>query len=105
MATCPILLPSAFNPTRLEVSVFAASTIGPYKKEAQGEPSGKYCEPTNNRPFRTGFYFQFKFVTTGPNRLIGFRVKSVIEPDTQYAKIAGCCEGEVVYPLPPIAPI
>lgn len=66
-----------------------------------GEPTGKYCEPSNNRPFRTGHYFQFRFVTSGPHRITGFRVKAQIEPDTQYAKIAGCCEGETIYPLPP----
>lgn len=66
-----------------------------------GEPSGKECEPINGRPYRTGYWYQFRFVITGPFRFLGFRVKGCIEPQPQYAKVAGCCENDNVFKTPP----
>ena len=64
-----------------------------------GEPSGAPCDEGNNRPLRTGYWFQFRIVQTGPGRFLGMRVKAVTEPQTQYAKPAGCCENDSVLPL------
>ncbi len=66
-----------------------------------GQPSGDPCEPINGRPFRVGHWFQFRFVFTGPFRSLGFRVKACTEPQSQYAKVAGCCENEQVLPPTP----
>lgn len=75
-----------------------------------GEPSGKPCEPINNRPYRVGHWFQLRFVVTGPFRFLGGRIKAVFEPQSQYAKVAGCClndnalqppPGTIPTPLPP----
>ena len=66
-----------------------------------GEPSGKPCEPGNNRPFRTGYFLQLRFVITGPFRFLGGKIKAVLEPQEQFARPAGCCENEVVIPIPP----
>lgn len=65
-----------------------------------GEPSGVPCEQSNNRPFRVGYWFQFKIVATGPFRFLGMQVKAVTEPDTQYAKIGGCCLNESQLKIP-----
>jgi len=66
-----------------------------------GEPSPVPCEPINNRPYRTGYWFQLRFVFTGPFRFLGCRIKAAIEPHGQYAKVAGCCENEEVLQPPP----
>lgn len=66
-----------------------------------GQPPGSLCEPTNNRPYRTGYWFQLRFVITGPYRFLGGRIKASLEPQSQYAKVAGCCENEEVIPPTP----
>ncbi len=66
-----------------------------------GQPSGGPCEPINGRPFRMGHWFQFRFVFTGPFRFLGFKVKACLEPQSQYAKVVGCCENEQVLKPPP----
>jgi hypothetical protein len=63
-----------------------------------GEPSGTPCESSNNRPLRTGFWFQLRIVVTGHCEFKGARVKAVTEPQSSYAPIAGCVAGESVLP-------
>lgn len=70
-----------------------------------GEPSGGPCEATNGRPYRTFYWCQLRVVITGPYRLLGCRIKGVIEPQAQFAKVAGCCENEVVLKIDPNAVI
>lgn len=60
-----------------------------------GQPRASDCESANDRPTRSGYWFQFRFVFTGPHRFLGFKVKGVTEPQPMYAKVAGCCENEV----------
>lgn len=61
-----------------------------------GEPSPVPCEEGNDRPLRMGYWFQFRFVFTGPFRFLGARFKAVTEAQSIYAKVAGCCENEEV---------
>jgi hypothetical protein len=68
-----------------------------------GQPSGSPCEPTNGRPYRTFYWCQFKFVFTGPFRFLGFKARACIEPQAQFAKVAGCCENETVFTIDPNA--
>lgn len=65
-----------------------------------GQPSGVPCEPINNRPYRTFFWVQLRFVVTGPFRFLGGRIKACLEPQPQYAKVAGCCENDNVLQPP-----
>lgn len=66
-----------------------------------GEPSGRPCEPVNNRPFRTFYWCQLRFVVTGPSRFLGGRIKACTEPQPQYAPVAGCCLNDNVLAVPP----
>ena len=59
-----------------------------------GEPSGVPCEPINNRPYRTGYWFRLRFVITGPYRFLGCRIRACIEPQPDFAKPYGCCIGD-----------
>lgn len=71
-----------------------------------GEPSGVPCEPINNRPYRTFYWGQLRFVITGPYRFLGGRIKAVIEPQPDYAKPYGCCSGDApIVPFPGTTPV
>lgn len=59
-----------------------------------GQPSADDCEVMNGRPTRMGYWFQFRIVVTGPHRFLGLRVKAALEPQPQFAPVAGCCQNE-----------
>ena len=50
-----------------------------------GEPDSSVCEPGNNRPLRTGFYFQFRLVITGSCKFMGMRVEACPESRPKFA--------------------
>lgn len=69
-----------------------------------GEPDPRLCEPTNNRPFREGHFFQVRVTFQGHCRLLGMRFRGVLIPIPRYAAVAGCCPGELLIdelPEPP----
>ena len=58
-----------------------------------GEPPGK-CDPINNKPYREGFYFQFKFIITGAVSVKSITFQAETIPSYTFAKPGGCCPGE-----------
>jgi hypothetical protein len=64
-----------------------------------GEPSSIPCESGNNRPLRTGHFFQLRFEFTGHCRFMGARIAASPEPVLQFAPpvCAPVCED---LPLP-----
>lgn len=53
-----------------------------------GEPSGKVCDPTTNRPLREGYYFQVKVVIRGQCRYKGMKLAALAIPEPTFAKPA-----------------
>ncbi len=45
-----------------------------------GSPDATACEPNNNRPFREGYFFQFRFVITGACTFKGMKLYAVEMP-------------------------
>jgi hypothetical protein len=50
-----------------------------------GEPDSGPCEAANNRPMRTGYFFQCRVVITGSCKWMGMRASAVIEPQPVFA--------------------
>lgn len=77
------------------------SKVGYRTRIGLGQPSGSICEPTNNQPYRVFYWCQLRFVITGAYRFLGGRIRASLEPQGQYAKVAGCCENENLLAPPP----
>jgi hypothetical protein len=50
-----------------------------------GEPDSTPCEAANNRPMRTGYFFQCRVVITGSCKWMGMRASAVVEPQPAFA--------------------
>ena len=50
-----------------------------------GEPDQEPCEQGNNRPLRTGYFFQFRVVINGSCKWMGMRVAALSEPQPTFA--------------------
>lgn len=66
-----------------------------------GEPDGTPCEQGNNRPLRTGYFFQCRVVITGHCHFMGLRAMACTEPQSQFARIEcdPLCSGDLAVPL------
>lgn len=49
-----------------------------------GEPSGSRCQTQNNRPFRVGYFFQFRLEFTGSCKFMALRIQAVTQPEIDY---------------------
>jgi len=54
-----------------------------------GQPPSDPCDPTNNRPMRNGYYFQFRCVITGQCEFKGAKFEAITLPSPKFAK-QGC---------------
>jgi hypothetical protein len=46
------------------------------------EPDARWCDPTNNRPLREGYYFHFKLVVTGYCKVTAIKFTADTVPET-----------------------
>lgn len=51
-----------------------------------GQPSNADCDPTNNRPMREAYRFQFKLVVIGHARFLGAKFKAISLPEPTFQK-------------------
>ena len=61
------------------------SRVGFRPRMGLGEPSGRYCDVSNNRPLRDMYTMQFDLQVTGHCVFIGARFKAVTQPQPEYA--------------------
>ena len=52
-----------------------------------GEPSVEDCEPGNNRPLRTGYFFQCRVVITGSCTWKGMKASAITVPQATFATV------------------
>lgn len=61
------------------------SQVGFRPRMGLGEPSGQYCDASNNRPLREFYTAQFDLTVTGHCIFLGGRFKAVTQPDPELA--------------------
>lgn len=70
-----------------------APTPGYRPRIGFGEPP-LTCDAVNDKPFREGFYFQYKVVVSGYVFVKKMNFEAVTIPALRFAKPAGCCPGD-----------